>query len=235
MITELTELLKKGYQVEKEFVATLSDEERNAEGTFESWSARDIIAHNAYWRKHHAEDVLAVLAGKTPTHIDDDQINDEVYLRYKDQSWEDIDTLVDAGMKRMGEAIASISEDDLQRHDFYPWEQGRALWREIVGNIYTHPVIHLSEWHIKRGNPARAAEMYQEMTGQLTSLDDSPDWQGTIRYNNACSFSLLGDKETAINELGEALKLNPGLTEWSRQDPDFEPIRGEAGYQALYE
>ena len=235
MNTELTELLKKGYQVEKEFIATLSDEERNAEGTFENWSARDIIAHNAYWRKHHAEDVLAVLAGKTPTHTDDDQINDEVYSRYKDQSWEDIDTLVDAGMKRMGEAIASIGEDDLQRHDFYPWEQGRALWREIVGNIYTHPVIHLSEWHIKRGYPSQAAEMYQEMTGQLTSLDDSPDWQGTIRYNNACSFSLLGDNETAINELGEALKLNPGLTEWSRQDPDFEPIRGEAGYKALYE
>jgi hypothetical protein len=235
MKRELTELLQKGYLVEKEFIAALSDEERNAAGTFENWTAKDCIAHNAYWRKHHAEAALAVLAGKTPTHTEDDQINEEVYSQYKDQSWEDIDTLVDAGMKRMGKAIASISEDDLQRHDFYPWEQGRALWREIVTNIYTHPVIHLSEWHIKKGYPARAAEMYQEMTGQLTSLDDSPDWQGTIRYNNACSFSLLGDKETAINELREALLLNPGLTEWSRQDPDFEPIRGEAGYKALYE
>jgi tetratricopeptide (TPR) repeat protein len=235
MKRELTELLQKGYQVEKEFIATLSDLERNAAGTFEYWTAKDCIAHNAYWREHHAEDVLAVLAGKTPIHTDGDQINDEVYSRYKDQSWEDVDTLVDAGMKRMGEAIASLGEDDLQRHDFYPWEQGRALWREIVGNIYTHPVIHLSEWHIKRGYPARAAEMYQEMTGELTSLDDSPDWQGIIRYNNACSLSLLGDKETAINELREALKLNPGLTEWSRQDTDFEPIRGEAGYKALYE
>ena len=235
MKRELTELLQKGYQVEKEFIATLSDLERNAAGTFEYWTAKDCIAHNAYWREHHAEDVLAVLAGKTPIHTDGDQINDEVYSRYKDQSWEDVDTLVDAGMKRMGEAIASLGEDDLPRHDFYPWEQGRALWREIVGNIYTHPVIHLSEWHIKRGYPARAAEMYQEMTRELTSLDDSPDWQGIIRYNNACSLSLLGDKETAINELREALKLNPGLTEWSRQDTDFEPIRGEAGYKALYE
>ena len=176
-----------------------------------------------------------MLAGNTPTHVEDDQLNEEVYSRYKDESWEEVDTLIDDGLERMGEAIASLSEEDLQRHDFYPWEQGRPLWREIVGNIYTHPIIHLSEWHIKRGNPARAAEMYQEMTSQLTGLDDSPDWQGTIRYNNACSFSLLGDKKTAINELREALKLNPGLTEWSRQDPDFEPIRGEAGYQALYE
>ena len=122
MNTALTELLQKGYQVEKEFVAALSNEERNAEGTFEHWSAKDIIAHNAYWRKHHAEDVLAVLAGKTPTHMDE-QINSEVYSRYKDQSWEDIHTLVDTGLERMGEAIASISEDDLQRDDFYPWEQ----------------------------------------------------------------------------------------------------------------
>ena len=235
MKSELTELLQEGRKAEKEFIAALSDQERNADGTFENWTAKDTIAHNAYWRKHHAEDILAVLAGKKPTHADDGQINGAVYSRYKDQSWEDIDTLIDDSMKRMGEAIESISEDDLQRHDFYPWEQGRALWREIVGNIYMHPVVHLSEWHIKRGHPARAAEMYQEMTSQVTSLDDGPDWQGTIRYNNACSLSLLGEKETAISELREALKLNPGLTEWSRQDSDFEPIRGEAGYQALYE
>jgi tetratricopeptide (TPR) repeat protein len=230
----LTELLQKGYQVEQEFIATLSDAERNAAGTLKNWTAKDSIAHNAYWRKHHAEAALAVLAGKTLTHTDDDQINDEVYSRYKDQSWEEIDSLVDASIQRMREAIESLSEEDLQRHDFYPWEQGRALWRELVTNMYTHPVIHLSDWHIKRGYPSRAAELYQEMTGQLTSLDDSPDWQGTIRYNNACSFSLLGDKEMAINELREALRLNPGLTEWSQQDPDFEPIRGEAGYKALY-
>jgi hypothetical protein len=235
MKRELTELLEKGYQVEKNFITALSDEERNANGNFEKWTAKDCIAHNAYWRNHHAEDVLAVLAGKTPADAEENQVNREVYSQYKDQSWEEIDSLVDSSLRRMGEAIGTLSEDDLQRDDFYPWEQGRPLWRDIVTNIYTHPVIHMSEWHIKRGFPARAAKMYQEMTRQLTSLDDSPDWQGTIRYNNACSFSLLGDKETAINELREALKLNPGLTEWSQKDPDFESIRGEAGYKALYE
>ena len=112
MNTELAELLKKGYQVEKEFIAALSDEERNAEGTFENWSAKDIIAHNAYWRKHHAEDVLAVLAGKTPTHMDE-QINEEVYSRHKDQSWEDIQTLVDTGLKRI-----------TKRHSIHLVEQG---------------------------------------------------------------------------------------------------------------
>jgi hypothetical protein len=235
MKKELTELLQKGYQAEKEFIATLPEEERNADGTFERWTAKDSVAHNSYWRKHHAENMLAVLAGDSPTQAeDDDEINTEVYSRYKDQSWDEIEALLETSLERMGAALTALREDDLQRSNFYPWLEGRPLWREIVGNIFTHPIIHLSDWHIKRGNPTRAAEMYQEMTGKLTNLDDSPEWQGTIRYNNACSFSLLGDKETAIKELREALKLNPSLTDWSKQDSDFEPIRGEAGYKALY-
>lgn len=234
MKKELTELLDKGYQAEKEFIATLSDEERNAAGTFERWTAKDSIAHNSYWRKHHAEDILDVLAGKSPIEIDDDQVNDEVYSQYKDQSWDEIDRLTETSLAVMGEALTRLSEDDLQSDHFYPWEQGRPLWREVVGNIYTHPILHLSDWHIKRGNATRAAELYQELTGYLAGLSDDPEWLGTIRYNNACSFSLLGDKEKAISELREALKLNPGLTDWSKQDPDFEPIREEAGYKAIY-
>ena len=143
--------------------------------------------------------------------------------------------MAETSLERMAEALAGLHEDELQRSDFYPWEQGRPLWREIVGNLYTHPILHLSDWHLKKGDKTRAAEMYQEMTAELITLDEGPAWQGTIRYNNACSFSLLGDKEKAIRELREALKLNPDLTEWSKQDPDFEPIRGEAGYLTLYE
>jgi hypothetical protein len=67
MKNELTVLLQKGYRAEREFIAALSDEERNAQGTFERWTAKDIIAHNSYWRKHHAENLLAILVGTSPT------------------------------------------------------------------------------------------------------------------------------------------------------------------------
>jgi hypothetical protein len=233
MKNKLVELIELGDQLEKEFIASLSDEERGSNGTFEYWSPKDIVAHNYYWRKQHAEDILDVLAGKKPSTSDEDEINKEVYAHYKDQSWDEIKILMDTGLNRMQEAIEALSEDNLQSDQFYPWDQGRPLWRELVTNIYTHPMIHLSEWHIKKGNKTKAAKMYQDSTKQLVALDDSPDWQGVIRYNNACSFSLLGEKETAINELREALRLNPGLTEWSKEDPDFEPIREEAGYKAI--
>ena len=69
----------------------------------------------------------------------------------------------------------------------------------------------------------------------LSGLDDSPQWRGTAIYNLACFLALGGIKETAIAKLGEALRLNPDLTEWSKEDADFASIREEPGYKALYQ
>ena len=53
-------------------------------------------------------------------------------------------------------------------------------------------------------------------------------------YNTACQHALSGQKATAIAELRQALKLNPGLTEWSKEDSDLVSLHEEADYQALY-
>ena len=83
MKKELTELLEKGYQAEREFIASLTDKERNSNGTFELWTAKDILAHDSYWRKHHGENMLVVLAGESPIQTDDDQINEGFMLNTK--------------------------------------------------------------------------------------------------------------------------------------------------------
>ena len=228
-------LLEKGSQAEKQFITNLSDAERKADGTIEIWTAKDNIAHNSHWRKQHAENLLAVLAGQTPTHTEDiNHANEEIYYQYRDQTWDEIKALARNSCERMEEALNALGEEGLERVDFYAWQEGRPLWRFVVGNIYTHPILHLANWYSKKGEDDRVVEMYQNMSSLLTELDDSPDWQGNIRYNLACSYSLARENEKAIRELGKALKLNPSLTEWSRQDPDFDPIRGEPGYQELY-
>ena len=232
----LKELLEKGYQAEKELLADLSEAERKAESSLEIWTAKDIIAHNSYWRKHHAENLLGMLAGNIPNPTEDiNHANKDVYYQYREQSWDEIEALAESSCERMREALNALGNEGLERVNFLPWHQDRPLWRFVVGNIYTHPILHLADWYGKKGQTARVVEMYQTMTGLLADLDESPDWQGTIRYNVACSYSLAGEKDKAISELGEALKMNPTLVEWSQQDPDFEPIRTEAGYKALYE
>ena len=232
----LKELLEMGSQAEEQFIANLSDAERNQEGTNKTWTAKDNIAHNAHWRKHHAENILAALAGKTPTRTDDiNHTNEEIYYQYRDQAWEEIEALARVSCERMEEALNALGDEGLERVDVYPWQEGHPLWRFVVGNIYTHPILHLAGWYGKKGENARVVEMYQSMSSLLADLDDSPDWQGNIHYNLACCYSLARQKEKAIRELAKALKLNPALTEWSQQDPDFDPIRAEPGYQELYQ
>lgn len=231
----LKELLEKGCQAEKELIAALSDAERNAIGSLEAWTAKDVIAHNSYWRKYHAENLLGALEGRIPDPTEDlDHANEDVYYKYRDQPWEEVEALADNSCEQMKEVLAALGNDGLEKVNFFPWHEGRPLWRFVVGNVYTHPILHLADWYGKKGETGRVVKMYQTMTGLLSDLDDSPDWQGTIRYNLACSYSLAGDTEKAIRELGEALKMNPALVEWSQQDPDFEPIREDAGYKALY-
>ena len=69
---------------------------------------------------------------------------------------------------------------------------------------------------------------------ELAKLDPAADWQGTVRYNLACHYALTGQKEAAIAALGEALVLNPGLRDWSKQDTDLACLREEPGYLDLY-
>ena len=118
MKNKLTELLEKGYQAEREFIASLSDKERNTNGTFEQWTAKDNVAHNSYWRKRQADDVMDVLAGRL-LQVDDNKINAKVYAQFKDQSWTEIEALLDTSLKRMKEALTALSEEDLQSDKFY--------------------------------------------------------------------------------------------------------------------
>lgn len=232
----IKELLEKGCQAEKQLISDLSDAERKAVGNLEVWTVKDIIAHNSHWRKHHAENLLGVLSGEIPNPVENiDHANEDVYYQYRDQSWAEIEALADSSCEWMKAALDALGDEGLERVNFFPWHQDRPLWRFAVGNVYTHPILHLADWYGKKGETDRVVRLYQTMTDLLTDLDDSPDWQGTIRYNLACSYSLAGETEKAIRALGEALKMNPALVEWSQQDPDFEPIRETARYKALYE
>ena len=45
---------------------------------------------------------------------------------------------------------------------------------------------------------------------------------------------VLTQAKTPGAELAEALRLNPDLIEWSKQDSDLDSIRDDPAYQALY-
>ena len=229
----LAELLKQGYETELAYVAGLTDEERAQVGAVDDWSAKDAFAHVAMWKEYRVSDIQAVIQGGDPNQIEDfDHENALIFEKYRDKSWEEVMAFAARAHHALFGQLQAMSEAELEMD----WQEGRPIWRIIAGNGYSHPLMHVAGYYQAQGDNKRAGELMTVMLGEpLLGLDDSPTWQGTTRYNLACGHSLLGRKEKALAELAEALALEPTLKEWSQQDADLDPLRGEAAYKALYE
>jgi tetratricopeptide (TPR) repeat protein len=232
---KLFDLLQCAYEEERTFFASLSDDECSAIGTPECWSVKDVVAHVAEWKARVGQRLAAARRNETPPKYDDiDEANAEIFEQYCNQSWDDVLEALERAHGELVEQTRAMPESDLVDTERFPWQDGRPLWRSIVGSGYSHSVQHLAQLYIERGQRDYATRIQETAAELLASLDDSPDWQGVTIYNLACHYALSGEREKAIAKLGEALQLNPDLTEWSKQDPDFASIREEPAYRSLY-
>jgi tetratricopeptide (TPR) repeat protein len=232
----LLDLLRQARETEMDFVDALSNGQRARTGTLEDWSAKDTISHIAAWKGRMADNLLAVSEGRPPTGTGDlDRENALFFETYRDVTWEEVLSVADGAFQRILAQVEALGEQELVSRETFHWQGERPLWRLIVGNGYIHPIAHLAEFHRNQGNREQAAQMIGEMASSMAGMDDGRTWQGAVKYNLACHYSLLGAAAEAIRELQEALALNPGLTDWSKQDPDLDAIRGEPDYLAIYE
>jgi tetratricopeptide (TPR) repeat protein len=232
---KLVDLLQRAHEEERTFFASLSDDECSAMGTPECWSVKDVAAHLAEWKAHMGRRLIAARRNETPPTYDDvDEANAEIFEQYRHQSWNDVLKALERAHSELVEQTQAMLDSDLVDAERFPWQEGRPLWRSIVGSGYSHPVQHLAQLYIERGKRDVATQIQETAAELLASLDNSPNWRGVTIYNLACHYALSGQREKAITKLGEALQLNPDLTEWSKQDPDFASIREEPTYRSLY-
>lgn len=234
--SKLIELIERAYQEERTLIARLSEDERSALGAPDRWSVKDVIVHLAGWKARLAENLAAAASGETPVRYDDfEAVNAQEFEEHRYRPWPEVMEMAAAAHRQLIEQIEVRSEDELRGTETLPWQGNRPLWQLILGNGYTHPMaIHLSPIYIERGEREYATAVQEEAAKLLAELDEGQSWQGTVRYNLACHYALIGETVRAIEELGQALELNPGLVEWSKQDSDLKSIREEPGYLALY-
>jgi hypothetical protein len=232
----LMDLLKQANEMEMNFVDALSGQERARIGTLEDWSAKDVISHITARKALMADSLLAVSEARSQTGSEDlDHENAVLFKEYHDMTWDEVLRLAADALQRVVAHVESFGEQALARREkFFPWQGERPMWRLIVGSGYIHPIAHMAEYHRNRGDREQAGRIIGEMARSMVGLDDGSVWQGDVKYSLACHYSLLGAKAEAIRELQESLVLNPGLIDWSKEDPDLDAIRGEPEYQAIY-
>ena len=223
----------------RSFVAALNDGQRAAEGALDHWSAKDVVAHITEWITRLVSDLeMAVQAGARraipPNYANIDETNAEIYSHHQRHSWDEILGQMEGSFKavRSFANVTSVSELDDQHR--IPWREGRPLWRMLAGTAVEHTILHLSYYYVENGNFTEAARLQETSVARLLELDDSTGWRGSQVYNLACIQALAGQKEKALLNLAEALRLNSDLSEWSKQDPDLVGLRDHPAYQALY-
>jgi tetratricopeptide (TPR) repeat protein len=231
----LLDLLSLAYQEELAFVASLSDAELDEQGTMERWSAKDTIAHNAFWKQHRAEQIADPENPALTGFRDFEQINAQNYEEYLPLSWEDVLENAREAYDYLSAQVSALSEHDLIDPERYPWLNGRPMWRMVVNSGYNHPLNHIAGYLNKRGKVHQASDMQENTAARLQEMDDDAEWRGIIYYNLACYYATTDQPQRAIHHLSRALILSPGLVEWARQDNDLMSLQGEPEYEGLYE
>jgi len=231
----LIELLQRTMDEERRFGDQLTPEERQRVGDVNAWSPKDLIAHLAAWKLRMADRLAAIGRGEAPAQTEEaDAENALIWAEYSSRTWDEVVQASVLGHRRMVECLQALSLDDVHDPQRFESQQGQPLWRGVAGNGCTHPIMHLADAYVKRGERTYAAVMMEDVSERLALLDDTPRWQGVVRYNLACYFALAGEKGRAIGILRDALRLHPGLTEWSKEDTDLACLHGEPGYEGLY-
>lgn len=216
-------------------IVDLTDEERESKGGPGAWTPKDNIAHISFWTRNMGENLAATAQGKEPQYYENVQETNEAnFEKFRQLTWEQVFDMEEEATSVLTAAVESLDEESLLNTEFFHWQTGRPLWMMVIGTGYIHPIFHLASVYTVRDNLDQADRLQEESFNLLKDLDEGEQWQGLLTYNLACHYALTGQKEKAIHGLKDALELRPDLTNWSKEDPDLEAIRGEPGYHSLF-
>jgi tetratricopeptide (TPR) repeat protein len=224
--------IQAGHNMQEAFVATLTENERQADGTWERWSAKDLIAHITSWKSRRLITLDAIAGGEAVPVFNMDETNARTWEEQQLRSWDDVLAEEARVVPALIAHVERLSGDDLTEHDRFP-VPSQPLAMLLIRNAYTHPLNHLTERATEAGDYERAIGLQAEGTRALRTMTDYPELEAAARYNLACCYGLDGQPERAIPELRRALALNPAFVKNARQDPDLASLHGMSDYQAL--
>ncbi len=232
----LPDLLARGRAAQQNLVAGLAPAERDAAGSLERWSAKDLIAHLTAWYSNLVTTLEAARAGETPPALPNfDEANARTFAENARKTFTQILDEAAAAFDRLAALLPRFSDADLLQPDRYPWRRGQPLARSVLLRLYWHPMVHLGQHQAQRGNRAAVDAIRADLHRAAGELAWLPGLSGQTLYMAACCSAALGNRQAAVSELRECLALTPDMRQWSQQDPSLAAIRDDPEYAALYQ
>ena len=123
----------------------------------------------------------------------------------------------------------------------------RSLGREQESEEAARRGVNLAERElVAHPEDSRPAQLGAGALVRLGERDRAREWLAravaidpddtNTQYNAACTYTQLGDIDTALDLLEQTLpKLGPGGRNWAKHDSDFEPLRNHPRFQQLFD
>ena len=220
-------------------VERLSDEERNASGRPERWSAKDYLANILVWRELQTEKLTAAQRGETPPVWRDPQvvhqINSDGCLRFGERDFQEVQYEGARAFQAFIAQVERLSEEELNDPNYFAWLDGEPLRGETMGNGLWRPCDQIAAFYLQSGRQLAALQLQEELLAAVRRSNMPPENLGYVVYNRACFYAINGWPEKALQLLPEALQLRPTLVEWSRHDSDLDGLRADPAFQAIFD
>ena len=222
-------LLRHAHRAQNAFLRDLDTTERAAAGAPDRWSAKDHVAHLAFWRGRLVVKLKAVLRNETPPGFEDFQsLNVQVFEENRHRPWHDV--LLDDGRSYAAQTacIARLIEEDLVAFNRFDWvPDGGPLYGIVMGYSYEHTQQHIAQFHLDRGYLAKATEIHEAWVGRVVQAQSPAVIKAFALYNLACFYATHAQLLKASTTLRQAFRLYPGprLRELAGSDPDLVALK----------
>ncbi len=165
--SDILALLRFSQQQEQKFVDGLSDAERDAVGTHDTWAAKDFLVNIMTWKQLQTQKLAMAVSGKTPPVWQDmeliHQINSQAFTTYQSKSFQEVVAEAEKIFDTFITQVSSLSEVELADPNHYAWQDGEPLWEETLGNGIWHPINQLTACYFKQGKTQCALELQETL------------------------------------------------------------------------
>lgn len=205
----------------------MSPDQYEVNGTPEHWSAKDLLAHIAAWKRQGIEWLAAAERDDPSPHFKDmEQFNEETFTTSQGLSWQEIQNEAEQAFTELVTHVEQLPEKKFVEPEGIIWQ--------IMACGSKHPYRHLVEYFLQQGDLDQATHLCEELIEIMRRMPLPPQELGRAIYQQASFYAMTSQHTRAIEKLGLALQLEPRVIAWVERDNTWDSLRTLPSFQALH-
>ena len=216
---ELIALIQLARDEERGFERLLTPQQREATGTLDEPSPRDLLAHATGAKESLRAALAAARAGRPQSAS---HSREELFAANSTREFASIEDDAERVTRALVAEVELLDADALGAAP--EWIEGETVADEILQQAVTHALAHILDPLARLGHPDTAIAAQERFLASLPA-DCSQLQRTRAQYNLGCLCALAGRDDEALRHITDALRARPALLEHARTDPDLERLR----------